>query len=126
MCKIKTIYVAPDNPPDPFVSPSYPQNYPSNLRCIWIIIAEDVPRILVEIESFSLERGYDFLTIGEGDYSSQSNSVLARLTGKIKLQKFVTSEDKMWMQMVTDSSGVDSGFMMIFRNIDNTTGKFAL
>ncbi|XP_072033306.1 CUB and sushi domain-containing protein 3-like [Amphiura filiformis] len=122
VCGIRTIYVTPDKPPHAFLSPNYPQPYPSNLRCLWVIIAQDIPRIMVRIQTFSLERGYDFLTIGEGDYSSQSDSVIARLTGKIKLQVLVSSQDKMWMQMVTDSSGVDAGFQLRLENIENTTG----
>ena len=122
VCGFQTEYL--DTPqPELFKSPNHPSRYPSDLRCLWIIIAQDAPRILVRIHQFSIERGYDFLTVGEGDDASNQESIVARLTGVLKLRALMSLGDKLWMQFVTDSSGTDAGFQLFLDNTDrNMTG----
>ena len=57
-----------------------------------------------------METGFDFLTIGDGDDSMSSGSVVARLTGKIKLQTLTSSRIDMWIQVTADRTGADKGF----------------
>lgn len=48
-------------------SPNYPEDYPNNKECVWIIEAQEKHRIILKINHFELESSltcmYDYLEI---------------------------------------------------------------
>ena len=54
-------------------SPNYPDPYPSNRECVWVITAPQKNRINIEVENFELEKvngcHFDYLEIRYVDHS---------------------------------------------------------
>ena len=69
---------------------------------------EDI--IWVKFIAFDLERGYDFLQIGDGDDSSDESSLIGSFTGRLKLHVLSSNEFRLWIVIATDSSGISQGF----------------
>ncbi|XP_072022536.1 uncharacterized protein [Amphiura filiformis] len=113
-CGARNIYLQPDVPLN-FTSPLYPANYPSNLNCKWTFIATETMVILVQVHEFGLERGFDFLTVGNGDVPGEN--VIGRLTGDIKLKSFTSAKENLWMELTTDKTGNWLGFRLLFSEI---------
>ena len=99
-----------------FTSPSYPATYPSDLECTWTFIGTET--IAVHIAEFSIERGFDFLEIGNGDVIGRN--VIGHLTGDIKLRSFTSTGKKLWMELTTDKTGTWKGFSFLFYEISPT------
>ena len=67
-----------------FTSPGYPLFYPNNFLCEWFITASDEDTvILVHVNFFDIERGYDFLRFGNKHNVRNRSSLIAELTGKL-------------------------------------------
>ena len=64
--------------------------------------------IVLRIRSFDLERGFDYLTIGDGN--EVRNNELARLTGQVKVRTITSGSSTMWMLLTTDNTGHMPGF----------------
>ena len=92
-------------------STGYPNYYPHDLNCNWIIDADGLG-IIVNIVNFDLERGYDFLTIGTGEVETDHTSRVASLTGVVKLKVLYFDDGILWMRFQTDSTGSSTGFMI--------------
>ncbi len=93
-------------------SPGFPSLYRNDLICRWIVTAIDAIEdiIWVKFITFDLERGYDFLQIGDGDDSSDESSLIGSFTGRLKLHVLSSNEFQLWIVIVTDSSGISQGF----------------
>ena len=63
-------------------SPDYPQNYPTNLNCVWTIVAEKGQFVTMDIWYLHVEDKYDFLKVYDGSCSDESNLV-EEFTGKV-------------------------------------------
>ena len=107
-----------------FTSPGFPMQYPPNLECLWHIFADDNIVIVVRIRSFNLERGFDYLTIGDGNEAG--NNKIARLTGQIKVRTVTSGSPTMWMMLVTDNTGNMPGFYLEIEQIpsEEVNSKF--
>ena len=92
-----------------FSSPNFPNNYPDNERCSWGITVPSGYRVKVEIHTFVLEQGYDYLYIYDGpsNYSPQ----LSRISGfKSTCFSFYSSGKSLWFYFHTDGSATYKGF----------------
>ena len=107
-----------------FTSPGFPSQYPPNLECVWHIFADDKQVIVLRIKNFDLERGFDELTIGDGNEAG--NNKIARLTGQVKVRTVTSRSPIMWMMMSTDNTGQMSGFYFEIHQIPfgEVNGKF--
>lgn len=65
---------------DNLTSPGYPNGYPPNLHCQWVITAEDGQRVQINLTHIDLEQGHDLLYLYDGHYCSDT-ALLAILTG---------------------------------------------
>ena len=91
-------------------SPGYPLQYPSNLDCQWVVVANDGMVIVARIKFFDLERSFDFLRVGDGHESGLHE--IASLTGSVKVRALTSSTSSMWMALTTDNTGQMSGYRL--------------
>ena len=69
-----------------------------------------------------MEDRYDFLIVGSGIQSSQSSTLIARLTGKTKILTLTSTGSEMWLQIATDRTGTDLGFSVNLTQVSNVEG----
>ena len=98
-----------------FTSPGFPWQYPPSLHCQWYIFADDNMVIVLRIESFDLERRFDYLTIGDGKLAGKDE--ITRLTGHVTIRAVTSGTSAMWMVFSTDSTGQMSGFYLQLEQI---------
>ncbi len=94
-------------------SPGFPYNYRNDLICRWIVTATDSidnAFIYVTFIEFDLERGYDFLHIGDGYDPNDETTVIGSFTGLLKLRVISSKASNLWMMMITDISETRKGF----------------
>ena len=70
-----------------------------------------------------MERGYDYLTIGNGEHTSSRENVIARLTGTLKIRTLTLEKTTMWLQIVTDRTGTEIGFQLRLELASSTNGE---
>ena len=94
-------------------SPGYPNNYPNNADCIWIIESErlqDVRAVRIDFDVFETENGSDFLEIRDGKDSS--GILLGRFHGhRDSSFKVVSHSEAMWIQFHSNSQKTYKGFV---------------
>ena len=92
-------------------SPGFPALYPDNLDCHWVVVAADDNYVVVaRVLFFHLEKGFDYLTIGDGGDVEDKSSAIASLTGSLKVSALASSISNMWMALTTDSTGHLEGY----------------
>ena len=79
-------------------------------------------QISAEIHEFDLERGFDFLSFGNGE-APASDNIIARLTGTTKLRRLASVGSKMWILFTTDNVVNNLGFHFEIKQIADTFGK---
>jgi hypothetical protein len=90
-----------------------PGIYHNDARCVYYVSGNQIEsQIFILIESFSLEKDYDYLSIGDGHDPLKRGSLLVRLTGQVILRSLMSSGPKMWIKFITDSSTNDGGFKL--------------
>ncbi|XP_077347020.1 cubilin isoform X1 [Lithobates pipiens] len=115
-----------------FNSPSYPENYPENLECVWNIISAPGNRLALSFISFSLQSSEncskDYLEIREGD---SGGAFVGRFCGTSLLNNVTSIVGHiLWVKFVSDGSISGSGFRISFshmfgNNLDGTNGQIA-
>merc|ERR1719369_822162 len=68
--------------PVEFTSLNYPSNYDNDESCDWTITVPRRETVNLEFAEFDTERGYDFVTVYEGD--TTDGRVLGRFSGSTK------------------------------------------
>ena len=81
--------------------PAYPDNYPKNLDCTWLITAEDGAYTILRIRFFVLATYADYLSIGYGHNVTDDNTVVIRLTGVVPPNSVILNATTAWMQLTT-------------------------
>ncbi|XP_072018523.1 CUB and sushi domain-containing protein 3-like [Amphiura filiformis] len=109
-CGVRNIYLRTDDFMTNLTSPGYPFGYRDDLICLWTVYGRESRYIVIAILDFQMERGYDFLTIGNGEDSTSRASIVAKLTGDIKLRTISSSRLSMWLQVAADRTGTGKGF----------------
>ena len=126
-CGARNIYL-PIQETVNLTSPAYPMNYRDELNCQWLILIAEgaIPHILIAIIDFEMERGYDFVIIGEGEDPSDASTRIARLTGTIKLRRMTSQGAELWIQVVSDRTGTRRGFHFRIQHTYDITGLYIL
>ncbi|XP_038044613.1 tolloid-like protein 1 [Patiria miniata] len=94
-------------------SPRYPQNYPNNYQCDWIVSIDAGQRIGISFETLDLEPDADFLEIGAG---SRPGAPTLRLTGNRKPEEATMLDSgTVWLRLKTDPSINRLGFKATVR-----------
>lgn len=90
-------------------SPGFPQYYPNYFECVWKVKAPKGRHIGVGFEYFSLEKGSDFLEIGDG--TTVGDGTVDKLTGsKIPTRAVTSPSNNAWIKFTSDIASNRLGF----------------
>ncbi|XP_038050982.1 CUB and sushi domain-containing protein 2-like [Patiria miniata] len=107
--------------PITLTSPLYSNPYPNKLNCVWLIKGELMKPVIMRIQDFDMEEGYDYLEVvfpGEGEKPIE-------LTGEDISRRTVTWDGEagvLMLEMKTDESRRHRGFSMLISHYQNYTG----
>ncbi|XP_070542876.1 CUB domain-containing protein 2-like [Ptychodera flava] len=91
-------------------SPNYPENYPDDALCQWIVSSERRSIMQVRFTEFYTQPGKDFFFAGNGDDPSEENSVIWMHSGFVAPPDFLSSDSTVWMRFSSDYAGTEKGF----------------
>ncbi|XP_070570521.1 CUB and sushi domain-containing protein 1-like [Ptychodera flava] len=83
-------------------SPGYPNNYPNNADCEWIIYTEENTRILVEHWDFETERNFDLYSAGHGKEPLKNTSEIWEHSGFDLPEDFGSVGNSVWITFTSD------------------------
>ncbi|XP_072022253.1 uncharacterized protein [Amphiura filiformis] len=94
-------------------SPLYPELYPNSMDCKWIITTID-GFIRIEFEFFRVQKGYDYLFVGEGD------TIILEMSGtESEVPKSViVHHSTMWLSFFSTTSWNDEGFFAYVKTVE--------
>ncbi|XP_030839167.1 atrial natriuretic peptide-converting enzyme [Strongylocentrotus purpuratus] len=110
-CPSSDIQTIPTSMPYSVISDNYPLAYGNNIECIWVLQAEAYHSLVIDIQNFYLEDGYDFFYIGIGHDRSEPGSLVVRLTGYIASTRYYLGIES-YLYFYTDYSIGYSGFVL--------------
>ena len=94
-------------------SPRYPNNYPNEVSCKWVLKAPINNTVLLALESFELEKDkkclYDHVQIYDGD-TTDATPLSGNLCGQQLKKKFRSSSRTMLVVFKSDESETRKGF----------------
>ncbi|XP_048237900.1 cubilin-like isoform X1 [Haliotis rufescens] len=124
-----------NDPTGTIMSPSFPNAYPHNKECIYIINQPTNNRVTLTFSAFALEGNsastcsFDYLEIRDGGTSSAP--LLSRSCGSQLPAVQSSSQNQMWIKFKTDGSVTNTGFQATYaadegcgRLLTGTTGQF--
>ncbi|XP_032366699.1 cubilin [Etheostoma spectabile] len=102
-----------DDPPGYITSPNYPQNYPQNIDCIWVITVPNGEAVQINFEDdFYIEPtvscSFDYLELRDG--STSNSGFIARLCGNTRPSTQHSTGSSMLLRFRTDASITHKGF----------------
>lgn len=102
-------------------SPGYPNKYPTDRQCSWVIYATDNQPIRIKVSDFNLEHhidcNYDYLELRNG--GSPRSPLIGKFCGDDAINTFSSSSDAVFIRFVSDSLSTHPGFSLTF-DADNT------
>ncbi|KAG7527098.1 cubilin [Solea senegalensis] len=106
-----------NDPPGYITSPNYPQNYPQNIDCIWVIAVPNGEAVQLDFEDeFYIEHTqgcmYDYLEVRDG--STSSADLISHLCGNTKPSTQHSTGPAMLLRFRTDGSVTHKGFKAKF------------
>ncbi|XP_023815635.1 CUB and sushi domain-containing protein 2 isoform X1 [Oryzias latipes] len=102
-----------------FTSPNYPVQYDNNANCTWIITATDLSKVIkLTFENFDVERGYDTLTVGDGEVVGDQKTIFHVLSGTTTPDLVVSTSHQMWLNFKTDDTSGSLGFKVSYEEIE--------
>ncbi|XP_031624566.1 cubilin homolog [Contarinia nasturtii] len=97
-------------------SPNFPDRYPPNKDCVYVINAPNGKQIQLNIESFDLEESngcsFDSLEIRNG--ASDKSPLIGSFCGTDILPRFKSFSNHMYLRFKTDSSNENKGFKISY------------
>uniref|UniRef100_A0A4W6F2P1 Cubilin n=1 Tax=Lates calcarifer TaxID=8187 RepID=A0A4W6F2P1_LATCA len=102
-----------NDPPGYITSPNYPQNYPQNIDCIWVITVPNGEAVQIDFEDeFYIEPTtscvYDYLEVRDG--STLNADLISRLCGNTRPSTQHSTGSSMLLRFRTDTSVTHKGF----------------
>uniref|UniRef100_A0A8C8BEW9 Cubilin n=1 Tax=Otus sunia TaxID=257818 RepID=A0A8C8BEW9_9STRI len=102
-----------------FNSPGYPEPYPLNTECVWMILSSPGNRLQLSFIAFQVEDSSgctkDYLEIREGN---DTGTLAGRFCGNsLPSNNMSTVGHVLWVKFVSDSSGTDVGFRATFSHL---------
>ena len=102
-----------NNPSGIVRSPNYPQAYPNNIDCTYVIdipTSTELDRIQIDFRDLRLEPNMDFLYYGVGTDGSDLSAALGSFTGGGLQEALVVDGTQMWFRFVSDNTIGQRGF----------------
>ncbi|XP_048584559.1 uncharacterized protein LOC116603455 isoform X2 [Nematostella vectensis] len=104
-------------------SPEFPNYYPNNISCSWVLTVSPGNRIEVTtfvllLDSYSTEDPScpgDYLEVRQG--ASRVSPLIGRYCGGSVPPPFVSSSENLFMQFVTDASGSSAGLFLQHKGV---------
>uniref|UniRef100_A0A3B5L191 Cubilin n=1 Tax=Xiphophorus couchianus TaxID=32473 RepID=A0A3B5L191_9TELE len=108
-----SILLTDNDPPGYITSPNYPQNYPQNIDCTWVITVPNGEAVQIDFEEdFYIEPtascSFDYLELRDG--SSLNSDLISRLCGNTRPSTQHSKGSSMLLRFRTDSSVTHRGF----------------
>nr|XP_046226989.1 cubilin [Scatophagus argus] len=102
-----------NDPPGYITSPNYPQNYPQNIDCIWVITVPNGEAVQIDFEDeFYIEPSvscmHDYLEVRDG--STSNADLISRLCGNTQPSTQHSTGYSILLRFRTDSSVTHKGF----------------
>ncbi|XP_059183305.1 cubilin [Centropristis striata] len=102
-----------NDPPGYITSPNYPQNYPQNMDCVWVITVPNGEAVQIDFEDeFYIEPTsscvYDYLELRDG--STLNDGLISRLCGNTRPSTQHSTGSSMLLRFRTDTSVTHKGF----------------
>uniref|UniRef100_A0A3B5KTZ9 CUB and Sushi multiple domains 2 n=1 Tax=Xiphophorus couchianus TaxID=32473 RepID=A0A3B5KTZ9_9TELE len=91
----------------------HPETQPGILGSILLCLV-----IKLTFEDFDLERGYDTLTVGDGELVGDQKTIFHVLSGTTTPDLVVSTSHQMWLNFKTDDTSGSLGFKVTFEEID--------
>ncbi|KAF5295928.1 hypothetical protein FQR65_LT10359 [Abscondita terminalis] len=105
-------------------SPFYPNDYPSNRECNWVITVNSTQQILLNITEFQLEYStectYDYIEIRNGGTSS--SPLIGKYCGTEIPKEIPSHANQLHLTFHTDPSHEDKGFKIIWESTSTGCG----
>ncbi|XP_071132432.1 uncharacterized protein [Mytilus edulis] len=102
-----------------FGSPNFPNSYPNNILCEWIIKTDNsVDLISLQFHSFSLDTS-DFIEIRQGE--SIDSPLYGRFTGEDIPPVFISTSHSFFIRLYTDFTHTGTGFNATYKTGCNNT-----
>ena len=99
-----------------FTSPGFPNNYPNMARCTYEIHVPSDRRIVLDLQFYDFEVGYDRLVIKQ--IISGSNRLKASLTGTVnRPTRYISAENRFILTFTSDGSVSKRGFTASYYTI---------
>ncbi|XP_070542875.1 tolloid-like protein 1 [Ptychodera flava] len=98
-------------------SPNYPDNYPNDAQCQWIITTQRHSLMQVRFTEFYTQPGKDLYFAGNGDEPSQDNSVVWAHSGYSAPEDFLSTDYTIWMRFVSDYDVTEKGFHIVVEDM---------
>ncbi|XP_041089827.1 CUB and sushi domain-containing protein 2-like [Polyodon spathula] len=94
------------------LSPNYPEEYGSNMHCVWLIIAKPESRIHLAFNDLDVEPQFDFLAVKDG--GKAESPVLGTFSGTQVPSPLTSSGNVARLEFLTDHSNAKRGFNISF------------
>lgn len=105
-------------------SPYFPNNYPMNTDCVWVITLQSGKRVKVSFKFFITENLYDYVEIRDGEkhYSVPYLSPIGGFSGNLNhSHSIVASSNVIWIKFYSDPSVTAKGFNLTYEAIGLST-----
>ncbi|XP_028390679.1 cubilin-like isoform X2 [Dendronephthya gigantea] len=110
--------------PGTLKSPLYPNLYPNNVDCKWIVSSNNDKHILLQFSYFSLEGSsscvFDYLEVYDGD--SVNSTRLGRYCGEQLPENLRSSGSNFFIVFHTDGSDKRNGFVFNYTDTNDSCG----
>ncbi|CAH1775425.1 unnamed protein product [Owenia fusiformis] len=100
------------------MSPNYPQNYPQNSDCVWVITAPTTDRIQIDVDSdFYIEQHgscqYDFLNVLDG--GTENSPSIGKYCGTTAPSSLFSTDNVIYIRFRSDDSVAHKGFRATYK-----------
>eukprot|EP00794_Sanderia_malayensis_P015619 gene15619-17196_t len=113
-----------------FASPNFPNNYPNNMECVYIIQVAEGKMIELRFDSLRISSPgqddckADFVKVMDGDCVSRLGE--SKFCGSVVPSKFESTTNRLCVKFYSDDSQNDQGFSASYQAIDFPTQQIDL
>nr|XP_006818365.1 PREDICTED: uncharacterized protein LOC100377183 [Saccoglossus kowalevskii] len=106
----ETIYLPPNGKRN-ITSPNYPEDYPPDSNCLWLVSTEVGYNIRLDFTYVKLENTYDYIYFGFGDDPSDVTTQIDEITGVEIPPDYIANGRDIWILFTSDNIVQEKGFL---------------